>query len=154
MLGEEASIPNTYVTSASITLGCAVCFGSYWDMNYISDPILDYLNPLRMNPQYLESSRPNNPKNFILNVSNPAGMAAPFVFEFQNPIDFVLIQNGSERIKIVPQPTTAPAGNPLNYGYFSNPITLRSGWSYVGAPPTGMTANRLECPVYQGPQCP
>src|ERR1700758_4801765 len=31
--GTETTIPNTFVTSASVTPSCPTCFGSYWDLN-------------------------------------------------------------------------------------------------------------------------
>ena len=152
--GTETSIPNTYVTSASVTAACPACFGEYWDMNYYFDPILNYLNPLSISELYLELSAANNPAPFMLSETNPVGVAATYVFSFVNAADSVVINDGGSQIKIAPQPSTAPIGNPVNFGNFSNPITLAVGWSYVGTPPTGLSVRRLECPMYYGPTCP
>ena len=64
--GTETSIPNTYVTSASVTPACPACFGEYWDMNYYLDPILHYLNPLSISALSLELSAPNDPSTLYV----------------------------------------------------------------------------------------
>jgi hypothetical protein len=122
-------------------------------MNYALDPILHYLNPLSLSLLSLELSAPNDPRPFMLAVTNPVGVAANYVFSFANPTDSVQINNGSQ-IQVVPQPSTAPIGNPVNFGNFSNPATLDAGWSYIGNPPTGLSVVRLICPMYHGPACP
>ena len=152
--GTEATIPNTFVTSASVTPSCPTCFGSYWDLNYYLDPILHYLNPLTLSLLHLELPSANNPTPFMLSQTNPVGVAATYVFSFANATDSVLINNGGSQIKIVPQPSTAPIGNPVNFGNFSSPTTLRTGWAYAGTPPAGLAVKRLSCPMYQGPACP
>ena len=152
--GNESEIPNTFVTSASVTTSCPTCFGSYWDMTYALDPILHYLNPLSMSHLSLELSTANDPRPFMLSITNPVGTAATYVFSFANATDSVTINSGGKQIKVVPQPSTAPTGTPINFGNFSGPISLKAGWSYVGNPPAGMTAKRLECPMYHGPACP
>ena len=152
--GTETNIPNTFVTSASVTASCPTCFGSYWDMNYFLDPILHYLNPLTLSQLHLELSTANDPTPFMLSITGPVGVAATFVFSFANATDAVLINNGGSQIKVVPQPATAPIGNPVNFGNFSNPTTLKAGWSYAGTPPVGLAVKRLLCPMYHGPACP
>ncbi len=151
--GTESDIPNTFVTSASVTPGCPACFGQYWDMNYFLDPILHYLNPLSLSLLSLELSAPNDPRPFMLGVANPVGVAANYVFSFASSTDSVQINNGGP-IQVVPQPSTAPIGNPLNFGNFSYPATFDAGWSYIGIPPTGLSVERLICPMYHGPACP
>ena len=86
--------------------------------------------------------------------TNPVGVAATYVFSFANSTDSVVINNGGSQIQVVPQPSTAPIGNPVNFGNFSTPTTLDAGWSYIGTPPTGLSVKRLECPMYHGPACP
>ena len=152
--GNESDIPNTFVTSASVTPSCPTCYGSYWDMNYDLDPILHYLNPLSLSDQSLEQGAANDPTQFMLSISSPVGVAATYVFSFANATDSVTINSGGKQIKVVPQPSTAPTGAPINFGNFSGPISLTAGWSYVGNPPAGMNAKRLECPMYHGPACP
>jgi hypothetical protein len=152
--GNESNIPNTYVTSASITPDCPACFGQYWDMNSVLDPILLYLNPLGISQLYLELSAANNPTPFMLSITNPVGVAATYVFSFANATDSVLIDNGGSQIKVVPQFSPAPTGAPVNFGNFSNPTPLNAGWSYVGNPPSGVSVKRLVCPMYYGPTCP
>jgi hypothetical protein len=151
--GTESDIPSTFVTTASVTPSCPSCFGQYWDMNYALDPILHYLNPLSLSLLSLELSAPNDPRPFMLAVANPVGVAANYVFSFANPTDSVQINNGGP-IQVVPQPSTAPIGNPVNFGNFSNPAALDAGWSYAGNPPTGLSVERLICPMYHGPACP
>jgi hypothetical protein len=152
--GTETNIPNTFVTSASVTASCPTCFGSYWDMNYSFDPILQYLNPLTISDLNLESSTANDPTPFMLSITDPVGVAASYVFSFANATDSVLINNGGNQITVVPQPSTAPSGNPVNFGNFSSPTTLNAGWSYAGTPPVGLAVKRLLCPMYPGPACP
>ena len=90
----------------------------------------------------------------MLSITNPVGVAATYVFSFVNATDSVFINNGGSQIKVVPQPSTAPIGKPVNFGNFSNPTTLNAGWSYVGTPPAGLAVKRLSCPMYHGPACP
>ena len=89
----------------------------------------------------------------MLGVANPVGVAANYVFSFASSTDSVQINNGGP-IQVVPQPSTAPIGNPLNFGNFSYPATFDAGWSYIGIPPTGLSVERLICPMYHGPACP
>ncbi len=152
--GTESNIPNTYVTSTSVTSTCPACFGSYWDINYDLDPILHYLNPLSISLLSLESSAANNPAPFMLSQTDPVGVAATYVFSFASANDSVLINNIGGQVQVAPQPVIAPLGDPLNFGNFSAPITLGAGWSYAGTPPSGLSVERLACPMYHGPACP
>jgi hypothetical protein len=109
---------------------------------------------LTISQLHLELPSANNPTPFMLSITNPVGVAATYVFSFVNATDSVFINNGGSQIKVVPQPSTAPIGNPVNFGNFSNPTTLNAGWSYAGTPPAGLAVKRLSCPMYHGPACP
>jgi hypothetical protein len=147
--GAAGAIPFQFVTSASNTPGCPQCFGSYWVENFLTDPILDYLNPngveTLLPPLY-------DPTKSLVNAPGAIGAEGVYIFSFANPTDSAVLQDLG--VPMVVQPLPAPWDSDMSFGNFSATIKLDSGWSFVTTPPPGMLIKKSTCPLFAGPNCP
>jgi hypothetical protein len=145
--GSIQSVPFEFVTSQSVSPGCPQCFGNYWTTISSIDPILLYLNPID-----LETGLPstNDPTSFMID-NTPTGAEGAYIFQFRNLTDSVSIQSSYAQVQLAPSP---PPVYVRSFGNFSPSIELREGWTYLTAPPAGMSVDRTVCPLFPGPDCP
>jgi hypothetical protein len=145
--GLSGSIPFQFVTSASIVPGCPQCSGSYFAETFLTDPILDYLNPVDLETGVAAS---NDPTKFLIDSTSSVGVEGVYAFSFANPTDSALVLSDGVQFAVGPQSVPWPG---KNFGNLSAAFKVGSGWGFVTAPPSRMVIEKQSCPLFAGPNC-
>ncbi|MGO9273437.1 MAG: hypothetical protein ACLQOO_24895, partial [Terriglobia bacterium] len=104
--------------------------GSYWFQNYWqADGLTLYLNPLQPGAGFDVPNNDPHPYLVLQDLSTVQGLPGYYQFEFAQPSDAVVVNNGSSQLTFVPQAPTLWANTvyslPLNWSIPSPPAGLK-----------------------------